>query len=608
MPSTWLGRPLALGRQLKWSISALLLGLVTVAGLLRISLLWSWRDQIVDDADARAANLSIIVSEYLRESFAGGDAALRQLVVQSRRLGGPEAPAEQWAPVLTAARAGLSGIASLSVVDRFGIIRHSTQPRIVGASRKDQYVFRQLSSMTSDALVVDTPFKTITTPPQYVLPLGRRFVSEDGRFDGAAVATFLPSAPRSFFRKIDVGRDGVIWVFHPDAVVMFREPSPSNAIGERAGGNPVFEAARRTSGSATLRGPIQPGGPVFLTGVHATTEPPLIVAVSLSRSEILAEWRRQVVGSAVFFGALTVVMIATLFAMFRQMDAKGEAERALAEARRVEAARLEALNQRLITALKSEQHARLEAETSSRLKEEFLMTVSHELRAPLTSIYGWARMLALGGLDEEETGKALSAIERNARAQKRLIDDLLDMSHVVSGKFRLDVRELNLADALNAAVDGVRPAADAKDIQIETRFDPRVAPFVGDPERIQQIAWNLLANAIKFTPRGGRVQLRLENTGTHAEIVVQDTGVGISPEFLPHVFERFRQEEGGTGRRYGGLGLGLAIVRHLVELHGGSVGVESDGGGRGATFRVRMPIRFEALATHPGPAPLRHVP
>lgn len=563
----------ALGRRPKLTIAALTVGVLVTGGALRGATLWSWRVQALAAAETRAANLAFILSEYVRETFAAGDASLRQLAIHSRRLGGPTAPAGQWGPVLAAARAGLTGIGSISVVDREGTIRHSTQPLIVGQSRRDQFVFRRLSTLSNDELVVDTPFLTVTTPRYYLIPLGRRLTTQEGVFDGAIVATFIPAEPRRFFRTVDVGRQGVVWVFHPDGVVLFREPSDANPIGERATGNPIFEAARRQAASGTLEGAIHPGGPVLLSGFHATSTPPLIVAVSLNRSEILGEWWRQVVGSAFFFGSLGFVIVATLLTLFRQIDAKARAE---------------------ASALASERHARREAENASRVKDEFLMTVSHELRSPLTAIYGWARMLVTGGLEKEDTARALESIERNARTQKRLIDDLLDVSRVISGKFRLDVRPLNMPDILNAAVDAVRPAADAKQIHLQTYFDPKAGPLSGDPERIQQIVWNLLSNAIKFTPSGGDVQLRLERAGADAEIIVSDTGVGISPEFLPHVFERFRQEEGGAERRFGGLGLGLAIVRHLVELHGGSVRAESAGVGRGATFRVRLPVKVQA--------------
>jgi signal transduction histidine kinase len=218
------------------------------------------------------------------------------------------------------------------------------------------------------------------------------------------------------------------------------------------------------------------------------------------------------------------------------------------------------------------------------------MTVSHELRTPLTAIHGWARMLSRGTIREDQKAVAIQSIERNARAQGRLVEDLLDMSRVVGGNLRLEISDVRLPDLLRHAVETVTPAADAKQIRIDTVIDEGVGAIAGDTDRLQQVVWNLLSNAIKFTPPAGRVELQLERAGAEVVIAVRDTGAGISPEFLPHVFDRFRQEDAGTKRRFGGLGLGLAIVKHLVELHGGSVTVESDGQGRGATFIVRLPI------------------
>ena len=231
-----------------------------------------------------------------------------------------------------------------------------------------------------------------------------------------------------------------------------------------------------------------------------------------------------------------------------------------------------------------------QAEESGRLKEEFLATVSHELRTPLSAILGWARMLRLGQLSEEHTARALDTIERNARAQAQLIDDLLDVSRIMTGKLRMDVRPSDPNAFIDAAVEAVRPAADAKGVRVQKVMDTGPVSIPGDPVRLQQVVWNLLSNAIKFTPRGGRVQIRSERVNSHLEIVVSDTGQGISPDFLPHVFDRFRQADQKTSRQHGGMGLGLAIVRHLVELHGGTVTATSDGEGTGATFTVTLPI------------------
>ena len=231
-----------------------------------------------------------------------------------------------------------------------------------------------------------------------------------------------------------------------------------------------------------------------------------------------------------------------------------------------------------------------EAQESSRLKDEFLATVSHELRTPLTAILGWAHMLRTGQFDGKSAANAFETIERNARAQAQLIEDLLDVSRIITGKLRIDVRPIDPNSFIEAAVEAVRPAAEAKGVRLQKVMDTGLVSVSGDPVRLQQVIWNLLSNALKFTPRGGRVQVRLERVNSHVEIAVSDTGSGIEPDFLPHVFDRFRQADGTTTRHHGGLGLGLAIVRHLVELHGGTVRAESAGEGHGATFTVLLPV------------------
>jgi PAS domain S-box-containing protein len=234
--------------------------------------------------------------------------------------------------------------------------------------------------------------------------------------------------------------------------------------------------------------------------------------------------------------------------------------------------------------------ARQQAESANQLKDEFLATLSHELRTPLNAILGWSQMLQNGNLDQSQRQKALVTIERNARSQNQLIEDLLDVSRIITGKLRLDVRAVDLSSVISAAVDAARPAAEAKNIRIQVLLDPEAALISGDTDRLQQVVWNLLSNAIKFTPKDGRIQVRLERVNSHIEIVVSDTGKGIEPEFLPYVFDRFRQSDGSMTRRHGGLGLGLAIVRQLVELHGGTVSVNSEGEGQGATFTASLPL------------------
>ncbi|MEH2137375.1 hybrid sensor histidine kinase/response regulator [Nostoc sp.] len=244
-----------------------------------------------------------------------------------------------------------------------------------------------------------------------------------------------------------------------------------------------------------------------------------------------------------------------------------------------------------------EQTARQEAEAANRMKDEFLAVLSHELRTPLTSMLGWSKILRSKKLDDKATSRALEAIERNAISQMQLIEDILDVSRIIRGQLRLNVSAVNLISVMEAALEAVRPLADPKEILLNTMLDASVGSVYGDPARLQQIVWNLLTNAIKFTPKGGRVEVNLsvvwgeeQTTQKYAQIKVIDTGIGISSEFLPKVFERFRQADSTTTRSHNGLGLGLAIVRHLVELHKGTIFAQSPGTGQGATFTVKLPL------------------
>ncbi|MEH1979223.1 MAG: PAS domain S-box protein [Nostoc sp.] len=241
--------------------------------------------------------------------------------------------------------------------------------------------------------------------------------------------------------------------------------------------------------------------------------------------------------------------------------------------------------------LEREQAARADAETANRMKDEFLATLSHELRTPLNAILGWSQLLRKRKLDENLTGRALETIERNSRSLTQLIEDVLDVSRIIRGTLHLSMEQVKLVTLIEAAIDTVYPAAQAKEISIKCRFDPEVEVVVGDVNRLQQVVWNLLSNAVKFTPKGGRVDVQLERIESCVQIQVSDTGGGIAAEFLPHVFERFRQADSSTTRSHGGLGLGLAIVRHLVELHGGTVCAKSPGIGQGATFVVSLPMK-----------------
>ena len=239
-----------------------------------------------------------------------------------------------------------------------------------------------------------------------------------------------------------------------------------------------------------------------------------------------------------------------------------------------------------------------EAQAANRLKDEFLATLSHELRTPLNAILGYTRLLQSGMIDPQKQSQALVTVERNASALTQIVEDILDVSRIISGKIRLNIQPVDVADVVKNAVDTMTPAADAKQIRLQMILDSDAGPISGDPDRLQQVVWNLVSNAVKFTPKQGIVQVRVERINSHVEIVVSDTGIGIEPDFLPHIFERFRQADSGTTREHGGIGLGLAIVRHLVELHGGTIHAVSGGKDQGTTFRVRLPL----MIVHPEPA------
>jgi signal transduction histidine kinase len=239
------------------------------------------------------------------------------------------------------------------------------------------------------------------------------------------------------------------------------------------------------------------------------------------------------------------------------------------------------------------QSARFDAENANRLKDEFLATISHELRTPLNAILGWSRLLLADRLDEATKMQAIATINRNVNSQMQLVEDILDVSRIITGNLRLDISPFDIASVINAAIDSVLPAADSKNIRLEIILDPAVRHISGDADRLQQIIWNLLSNAVKFTPSGGLVSVRLKRAeDSGVEIGINDTGQGIKPDFLPFIFDRFRQADGSSTRRHGGLGLGLAIVRHLVELHGGTIRAESPGEGGGSTFTIKLPPAF----------------
>jgi signal transduction histidine kinase/ActR/RegA family two-component response regulator len=272
-----------------------------------------------------------------------------------------------------------------------------------------------------------------------------------------------------------------------------------------------------------------------------------------------------------------------------------------AEAARHAAAQAQSLGEKLSQTRKELQRALGTAEEAARAKDEFLAVVSHELRTPLNGILGWAQLMQMGALDDAAKVRALSAIERNAKAQARLIEDILDLSRITSGRVRLHVVNVDLATVIDAAIDVVRPAAEAKSIRLQPVIDTSVAMISGDADRLQQVLWNLLSNAVTYSGHGGRIYVRLRRVNSHVEVSVSDMGQGIHPDFLPFVFDRFRQADNSATRKHGGLGLGLAITRHLVEMHGGTISAASEGEGKGSTFTVSLPLSAVQQEAHPVP-------
>jgi PAS domain S-box-containing protein len=274
----------------------------------------------------------------------------------------------------------------------------------------------------------------------------------------------------------------------------------------------------------------------------------------------------------------------------KALEEELDARTAVEEALRLSEAQLKQVVMEREQLLQSERYARSEAERLSHMKDEFLATLSHELRTPLNAIQGWATLLRQREVTAEDRARGLEAIERNVRAQAQIVSDLLDMSRIISGKIHLEVQLISLHEVIHNAIEAVRASADAKRLRLHTLLDSSVGFVRGDPNRLQQILWNLLTNAVKFTPAGGRIQVVLERVNSHVEVVVEDTGIGIGADFLPFVFERFRQGDAAMTRRHGGLGIGLSIVKTLVELHGGSVRVKSAGKNQGTTFVIALPV------------------
>lgn len=358
----------------------------------------------------------------------------------------------------------------------------------------------------------------------------------------------------------------------------------------------LYDAAEPTEGALLHDSAIFETAPVTSDGQELTSTATMDMfgrpwTLHVKSLPALEDPREEAVAPLVGLAGLLVSLL--LFSLVRGQNlARQRAERLAGE--------MSALSEERSLLLAKEQEARGEAERANQLKDEFLATVSHELRTPLSAILGWTQILKSGPTTAERLARGFDVIHRNARAQAQLIEDLLDVSRIVAGKLRLEIAPTDLASVVNAALESSRPAAQAKGVRLERAIGSGIT-VMGDGARLQQVVWNLVSNAIKFTPEGGRVSVLVERRESAVDIVVTDTGKGISTEFLPHIFDRFRQAEGGTTRAHGGLGIGLAIVRHLVELHGGTVEARSEGQGRGSSFVVHLPPADGPHALAPTP-------
>lgn len=435
-------------------------------------------------------------------------------------------------------------------------------------------------------------------------------VMSDGAVKFVLAAKVRSSSLSEILRRQGAPPGGVVTLIDRTPRIMARSRGEAQFVGKAPSENFRLASARMTEG--IFQGRLLEGVPAY-SSLSRSPVTGWTVGIGMPAESIAGPIRRSIwelalVGvallgagiiSALILGRALVGALTSASSAARGL-ARGEAIEAhhsrIFEAEELSHGLLEAaaiLNVRLLErdqALLAADAARREAEALNRSKDEFVATMSHELRTPLNAIYGWVRLLRSGKLDAGRHEHALEVIERNTRAQTQLIEDLLDMSRIVTGKLRLEMRRVDLATALQSAVEGLRPTAVAKEIEIALDLRTGVGPINGDPDRLRQIVWNLLTNSLKFTGKGGRIEVSLDAEGSDAVVRVTDNGSGIAPDLLPYIFERFRQGSSSPARTHGGLGIGLALVRHLVEMHGGTVVAASDGDGHGASFTIRLPM------------------
>jgi signal transduction histidine kinase/CheY-like chemotaxis protein len=569
-------------RGFKWAVGlTAALALAILVGVRALDLR-SQRDDQLQSGDRRAANLAVVLTGYLGQTFAAVDASLRQLALHSQHIGGAEAAETEWGPALVAARAALRVVGSISVVDSVGIIRHSTQPAIVGQSRSGQYVVRRLASDTTDDVVADTPFRTVAGRIQYMIPLGRRLSGPGGAFRGLLVATFIPDELREVFRSADVGAAGVVTVFHRDGFIVFREPSGNNPIGEVATTQPLFEAALKTGGNGAYRGPAEANGPIFRTAFRALPSRDLIVAVSLREDELLSDWRRDVAVTVVRVVVFGITLAVILGLTFREMNTRLAAQEALSRSQRLE--------------------------SIGRLTGG----IAHDFNNLLTVILGNVALIkdGIGPNTPKTTEESTAQIERAATRGTALIRQLLAFAR----RQPLQPRTVDIGTLVRDAKPMLdRVLGEDVTLQTDNARDPGPLLATVDPVGAESTLLNLCINARDAMPDGGTIKIHLARVmvgasdaranpdmvaGSYVVISVTDTGSGIPEEILPHLFEPFFTTK-DVGR---GTGLGLSMVYGFVKQSGGFVKVDSVVG-RGTTVTLFFPE-----ATGAAPAPARVAP
>lgn len=529
-------------------------GLATLIGVRALDL-QTQRAQLLSAGDRRAANLAVVFAGYLRQTFVAVDASLRQLAVHSQRIGGANARDGAWQPALVAALAALPAVGSISVVDTAGIVRHTTQPVILGQTRRNQYIFRRLATDSVDELVADPPFRALAGVHPYLIPLGRRLPAMTNRgFGGIVVATVIPDELRDVFRSADIGEQGVITVFHRDGFVVFREPSREDPIGEVAARQPLFEAARVTPATDVYRGPAVPNGSMLRTAYRSLSDRGLIVAVSLGEDELLAEWRRDAAMSGVIGVLLVLALAAILFLIFRDMDTRLAAEEALGRSQRLE--------------------------SIGRLTGG----IAHDFNNLLTVILGNVALIQdeLGKDPSGATAESAAQIERAATRGSALIRQLLAFAR----RRPLQSRTVDLVELIGES----KPMLDrvlGEDVTLVLHDQAGRSFYAAvDPTGMESALLNLCINARDAMPNGGTISIDLTSIwidaqearehidvgpGQYIVVRVQDNGAGIPAEHIPHLFEPFFTTK-DVGR---GTGLGLSTVYGFVKQSSGHVTVAS---------------------------------